>query len=59
MASRLIDALHLRDSEEFKEIQERYSDESPPEIEYRYIKYFLKHLEITPMRKSYLVEVAY
>ena len=48
MASRLIDALNLRDHQEFKELKERYSDESPQEIEDRYIKFFLNNLEVKP-----------
>jgi capsular exopolysaccharide synthesis family protein len=59
MASRLIDSMNLKDHQEYKELKERYSDESPQEIEYRFIKYFLDNLEVKPKRKSYLVEVAY
>jgi polysaccharide biosynthesis transport protein len=59
MASNLIAALNLKDHQEFKEIKEHYSGESPQEIEYRYIKFFLKNLDVKPIRKSYLVEVSY
>jgi polysaccharide biosynthesis transport protein len=59
MALRLIDALNLRDREEFKELKERYSDESPQRIEDRYIKFFLNNQDVRPSRKSYLIEVSY
>ena len=59
MASRLIDSMNLKDYQEFKELKARYSDETPQEIEYRFIKYFLKNLEVKPIKKSYLVEIAY
>jgi capsular exopolysaccharide synthesis family protein len=59
MALKLIDSMNLKDYPEFKELKERYSGESPQEIEYRYLKHFLENLEIVPLRKSYLVEVSY
>jgi succinoglycan biosynthesis transport protein ExoP len=59
IASKIIDGLKLRDHQEFKELKKRYSDETPEEIEQRYVKFFLKNLEVQPKRKSYLVEVSY
>jgi len=59
MASRMIDSMNLKDYQEYRAIQQRYSSESPQEIEYRFIKHFLNNLEVKPIRKSYLVEVAY
>jgi polysaccharide biosynthesis transport protein len=59
MASRLINALNLRDQKEFNWIKKRYSDESPEKIEDRYVNFFLGNLDVKPLRKSYLVEVSY
>lgn len=59
MAKNIIKALNLEDSQEFRELKERYSDESPQAIEKRLTTFFLKQLEIKPIRKSFLVEVSY
>ncbi len=43
--------MDLKDYAEFKELRKRYSDESPQKLENRYIEYFLKNLDIKPIRK--------
>jgi succinoglycan biosynthesis transport protein ExoP len=59
MAANIIAALNLKDHQEFKKLKGSDPNESLPEIEDRYINLFLGNLQITPMRKSYLVEVSY
>jgi len=44
MAAKIITALNLRDHQEFKELKEKNPNDTPPEIEDRYIKFFLKNL---------------
>lgn len=59
LAQRLIGALHLAEHPDFKEIREDNPDKSDIAIENDMIELFLKKLEVTPVRNSYLVQVSY
>jgi capsular exopolysaccharide synthesis family protein len=59
LAQRVIEALHLSEHPDFIAIRENNQDKSETEIENKMIAFFLKRLEVNPVRNSYLVEVSY
>ena len=59
LAQRVIQALNLREHADFKSIQDKNPNKSETEIESMVITSFLKRLEITPVRNSYLLEVSF
>jgi len=59
VAARVIDALHLQDAPEFKVIAEKEPDAPPGEIKSKMIDLFLTKLAVTPIKDTYLVEVAF
>ena len=59
MARRVIQALNLKEHDDFKAIREDNPDKSETEIVNIMVESFLKKLEVTPVRNSFLVEVAY
>lgn len=56
---KIIDSLNLKNSQEFKVLQDRYPKKSPQEIESIFADNLLKKLEIKPLKRSYLVEIAF
>jgi polysaccharide biosynthesis transport protein len=59
LALRVIKALDLKDHAGYKSIREKNPDKSETEIESMMITSFLKRLEVTPVKDSFLVEVSY
>ncbi len=59
LAKRVIDALNLQEHPDFKDILESNPAISQNEIEEALVERFQQKLEITPVRNSYLVEVAF
>jgi len=59
LAQRVINALNLKDHADFKSIREKDPDKSETEIENLMIERFLKKLEVTPVRNSFLAEVSF
>jgi len=59
LALRLLKDLHLMNHPDLKSIREKNPNKSEAEIEQLMVTAFLKNLEITPVRDSYLVEVSY
>jgi polysaccharide biosynthesis transport protein len=59
LALRLFKNLQLMDHPDFKFIREQNSNKSEAEIEQLMVTAFLKNLEITPVRDSFLVAVSY
>jgi succinoglycan biosynthesis transport protein ExoP len=59
LALRVIQALNLKEYADFKSIREENPDKSETEIESLMIESFLKKLEVTPIRNSFLVEVSF
>ncbi len=59
LAQRVIEALNLREHPDFKSIKKEKQDLSESEIENNLVARFLKKLEVTPVRNSYLVEVSF
>jgi succinoglycan biosynthesis transport protein ExoP len=59
LALRVIKELNLSEHPDFKSIREDNPEKSENAIENLMIEKFLKKLEVTPVRNSYLVEVSY
>jgi capsular exopolysaccharide synthesis family protein len=59
LALRVIKVLHLNEHPDFKYIREDNLDKTEDEIENLMVEEFLRKLEITPVRNSYLVEVSF
>jgi polysaccharide biosynthesis transport protein len=59
LALRVIQALNLKEHADFKSIREENPDKSETEIESLMIERFLKNLEVTPIRNSFLAEVSF
>jgi len=59
LAQRVLEALDLKEHADFKSIQKKNPDKSKTEIENIMIASFLKKLEVSPVRNSFLVEVSY
>ncbi|MGQ9920112.1 MAG: GumC family protein [Desulfobacca sp.] len=59
LAQRVIKALNLAEHPDFKGIAEKHPELSPAAIEEAMVERFQKKLEVTPVRNSYLVEVAF
>jgi succinoglycan biosynthesis transport protein ExoP len=59
LAQRVIQTLNLKDHADFKSIREKNPDKTEQEIESMMIARFLKRLEVTPVRNSFLVEVSF
>jgi polysaccharide biosynthesis transport protein len=59
LAQRVIKALTLKDHPDFAGIREKHPEKSDSEIESYMINVFLKKLQVTPVRNSYLVEVSF
>jgi polysaccharide biosynthesis transport protein len=59
MAYKIIDTLNLLDHPEFKAVREAKPDETPQVLKNKVANMVLAGLEIKPLKKSYLVEVAY
>lgn len=59
LALRVIKELNLKEHPDFKSIREGNPDKSENAIENLMIQRFLKELEITPVKNSFLVEVSY
>ncbi len=59
LALRVIRALNLSDHPDFKPIREKNPDKSELEIENHMITAFLRKMTVTPVRNSFLVEVAF
>ncbi len=59
LALRVIEALNLREHPDFKSINKEKQDASDSEIENNLVARFLKKLEVTPVRNSYLVKVSF
>jgi len=59
LAQRVIKDLNLKEHTDFKSIREKNPDKTENEIENLIVDAFLKKLEVTPVRNTYLVEVAF
>jgi succinoglycan biosynthesis transport protein ExoP len=59
LALRVIQVLNLKDHADFKSIREENLDKNETEIENLMIESFLKNLEVTPIRNSFLAEVSF
>ena len=59
LAQRVIQALNLPEHLDFKSLREKNPDKNDAEIENAMMALFLKKLEVTPVRNSYLVEVSF
>jgi capsular exopolysaccharide synthesis family protein len=59
LAYRIIEKLNLKEHPQYKAIKLAYPQKSPQEIESLLATVFLKNLEVSPQKKSYLVEVAF
>ncbi|MBM4285792.1 MAG: polysaccharide biosynthesis tyrosine autokinase [Deltaproteobacteria bacterium] len=59
LAARVIHDLNLKEHPDFKPIAEGKAGKTQAEIEDAMVELFLKKLEITPVRNSYLVEVSF
>jgi succinoglycan biosynthesis transport protein ExoP len=59
VAARVIEALNLQDTPEFEVIAEKYPDAPQEKLKSDMINLFLDKLVISPVKDTYLVEVAY
>jgi capsular exopolysaccharide synthesis family protein len=59
LAYGLIDALNLREHYTYKDTIEDYPDDPPEVIRQRYADYLQDHLNVKPVKDSYLVDVTY
>jgi capsular exopolysaccharide synthesis family protein len=59
LAQRVVQALKLKDCPDFKSIREQNPDKTEAEIEDDMVNSLLAGLEVTPVKNSYLVEVAF
>ncbi len=59
MAYKIMDALKLTEGPEFKKLQKSMPNEPMEEIQSKFADSILENLEIKPLKRSYLVEVAY
>ncbi|MFZ0282425.1 MAG: polysaccharide biosynthesis tyrosine autokinase, partial [Bacteroidales bacterium] len=59
MGNKIIDSLNMLNHPEFLKFKENYTDESPEEIRSQFVTEMLKNLEVTPLKRSFLVEVSY
>jgi len=59
VAARVIDALHLQGAPEFRAIAEEDPAAPPEKIQSKMIDLFLEKLVVTPIKDTYLVEVAF
>lgn len=59
VAARVIEALNLQDTAEFKAIAQEYPGAPPEKIQSKMIDLFLDKLVVTPIKDTYLVEVAF
>ncbi len=59
VAARVIEALNLQDTPEFKAIAAKYPDAAPEKLRSDMIDLFLNKLVVNPVKDTYLVEVAY
>jgi len=59
LAQRVVQALHLKDHPDFKSIREQNPDKTDAEIEDDIVDLVQKKIEVTPVKNSYLVEVAF
>jgi len=59
VATRVIDALNLEDTPEFKAIAAKYPDAPAEKLKSNMIDLFLDKLVVNPVKDTYLVEVAY
>lgn len=59
MANKIIDSLNMLNHPEFLKFKEDYTDESPEEIRADFVTYLLKNLDVSPLKRSFLVEVSY
>ena len=59
MASKIIDSLNMLNHPEFLKFKGAYTNKSPEEIRIQCVTYLLNNLEVTPLKRSYLVEVSY
>jgi capsular exopolysaccharide synthesis family protein len=59
LAQRVVQALNLKETPDFKSIREQNPEKSEEEIEDALVSSLLTKLEITPVKNSYLVEVSF
>jgi capsular exopolysaccharide synthesis family protein len=59
MAYGLMDDLKLQEHASYKKIEKKYPHDPPGIIRQRYAKLFLMNFSVNPVRKSYLVDVAF
>ncbi len=59
LAERVIKALNLAEHPDFKIDREKHPEMTDADVEEALIEAFLKKLEVTPIRNSYLVEVSF
>ncbi len=59
LAQRVVQALNLKEEPEFKSIKEKNPEMSEAEVEKAIIGLVMEKLEVTPVKNSYLVEVAF
>jgi len=59
LAERIIKSLNLADHPDFRGITKKKADKSPEEILETMVDRFLEKLDVTPVRNTYLVEVAF
>ncbi|MFZ2087365.1 MAG: polysaccharide biosynthesis tyrosine autokinase [Desulfobaccales bacterium] len=59
VAARVIEALNLQDSPEFKALAEKHPGAPPEKLQSEMIDLFLSRLVVSPVKDTYLVEVAY
>lgn len=59
VAARIIEALHLQDTPEFKALKEKDPSAPPGKLKSDMVDLFLKKLVVSPVKDTYLVEVAF
>jgi capsular exopolysaccharide synthesis family protein len=59
MAYKIMETLNLMEHPEYKKFSEKYSDNSPEEIKSKFASHLLTDLEVIPLKRSFLVEVAF
>lgn len=59
MAYKIIESLKLTESPEYKKISKGFPNKSPEEIKMKLASYLLGNLEVIPLKRSFLVEVAF
>jgi polysaccharide biosynthesis transport protein len=59
MGYRIMDTLDLMASPEYKDLMKAYPDKTEEEVRSKFVSYILKNLTVKPLKRSFLVEIAF